>query len=371
MILDTIYDRFLVDLYARQPGLDDQPYDRQIAAIDETFFPCGLTWATPLQQLGHEVRFVAANNAPSQIRWCRDHDRLDLVHDSIEYHRLGWYRWRRKLDRLWYLAIAAAQVRAFRPDILLLPFIYTFESEFLAEVAGQYGVAIGQHAASLPESDLSRFDLIVSSLPNQVAHFRGLGVRSEYLPLSFDPRIAEAVGRPDPAHDVAFLGQVTPWHSGRAAFLRDLAEELPIGFWGDADWGGTPEPKAAHWHGHPALWGLDLYHKMAACRISLNCHIDAAGPYANNLRLYEATGVGSLLLTDAKDNLAELFDPATEIVAYRDTADCARQIRDLLADEKRRLAIAEAGQRRTLNEHNHARRTEELLDLIATLPDRP
>ena len=36
------------------------------------------------------------------------------------------------------------------------------------------------------------------------------------------------------------------------------------------------------------------------------------------MRLYEATGVGTLLVTDYKDNLHEMFIPGKEVVVYRD-----------------------------------------------------
>ena len=43
-----------------------------------------------------------------------------------------------------------------------------------------------------------------------------------------------------------------------------------------------------------------MYQMMGGSRIVFNRHIDAAATYANNLRLYEVTGSGSLLLTDWK-----------------------------------------------------------------------
>ena len=43
------------------------------------------------------------------------------------------------------------------------------------------------------------------------------------------------------------------------------------------------------------------------------------------MRLYEATGMGSLLLTDRKDNLRQLFEEDHEIVTYEskeEALDC-------------------------------------------------
>jgi hypothetical protein len=43
---------------------------------------------------------------------------------------------------------------------------------------------------------------------------------------------------------------------------------------------------------------------------SLNRHIEAAEGFANNMRLFEATGVGAMLVTDDGKSLSELFRPA-------------------------------------------------------------
>ena len=47
-----------------------------------------------------------------------------------------------------------------------------------------------------------------------------------------------------------------------------------------------------------AAWASSMYDKLFNARITLNHHIGISGDFANNMRLYEATGVGSLLLTD-------------------------------------------------------------------------
>ena len=74
------------------------------------------------------------------------------------------------------------------------------------------------------------------------------------------------------------------------------------------------------------------------------------------MRLYEATGDGALLATDAGINLAALFEPGREVLAYRHADDLAATLHELLADDERRVAIARAGQERTLSEHTYPRR---------------
>ena len=64
---------------------------------------------------------------------------------------------------------------------------------------------------------------------------------------------------------------------------------------------------------------------VLAHRRSLNRHIDVAEDHANNMRLYEATGVGTLLLTDAKHILSDLFAIGEEVVRTRTRTTSSRR----------------------------------------------
>ena len=70
------------------------------------------------------------------------------------------------------------------------------------------------------------------------------------------------------------------------------------------------------------------------------------------------------MLTDAKDNLQDLFDPCGEVLAFRDDDDCVEKIRYYLDHEDDRKAIAAAGQRRTLRDHTYTTRMAEMLDVL-------
>jgi spore maturation protein CgeB len=84
------------------------------------------------------------------------------------------------------------------------------------------------------------------------------------------------------------------------------------------------------------------------------------------MRLYEATGVGSCLLTDWKSNLGELFEDGVEVVSYKSADECIEKVDYLLANEDARRAIATAGQRRTLRDHSFDNRAVQLDRIIQT-----
>lgn len=107
-----------------------------------------------------------------------------------------------------------------------------------------------------------------------------------------------------------------------------------------------------------------MYRTLARSKITLNRHIDVAENNANNMRLFEATGVGSLLITDRKDNLHELFEIGKEVVAYSSKEEAAELINYYIAHPEEAAAIAQAGQQRTLSEHTYAQRMKELLPVL-------
>src|SRR5258708_25018123 len=125
----------------------------------------------------------------------------------------------------------------------------------------------------------------------------------------------------------------------------------------------------ARYHGE--AWGLDAYRILARSRVALNRHGDVAEGFANNMRLYEATGVGTCLLTDSRKDLDRFFDVGKEVVTYDSADDCVEKIKYLLDHEDERAAIAAAGQVRTLKEHTYRQRMQELAEILGEVLANP
>jgi spore maturation protein CgeB len=265
-------------------------------------------------------------------------------------------------------AILRAQIEDFRPNVILNQEPHYHSSEFLGTLR-RPGIKIaGQIASELPAGEtFQAYDLMFSSLPNIVDWIRGQGVRAEMVRLGFEPTILEALG-PQPARDIglSFVGSLSPHHAGRIEWLEYLARRAPLKLWGS---GIHLLPKTSPLHAchQGEAWGRGMYEVLRRSRITLNNHIDLAEGWANNMRLYEATGMDTALLTDAKKNLHEIFAPGEEVATYTTPQDCLEQVQALLADEDRRAAIAAAGQRRAIESHSYFNRTREMADILKTL----
>lgn len=83
-----------------------------------------------------------------------------------------------------------------------------------------------------------------------------------------------------------------------------------------------------------------------------------------NLRIFEATAAGAMLVTQqGATGLEELFAPGREIVTYADDDDAVRVIREFLRDDVARRAIADAGHRAYVERHTWDHRAQAVMDV--------
>ena len=342
LIIDTMYPGFLAEHYGARPGLEDYSYENQWRTLMGRFFGTADSYSHYLGAVGHEAHEVVLNCAPLQKRWAKE-------------HRVS--RWTRR-------ELVLAQADDFQPDVVYVQDLSALSDQVLEQL-GRGRLLVGQIASEAPPAErLRRFDLIITSFPHFVERFRALGVQSEYLKIGFDPRSLEHLDARERANTAVFVGSLgRAQHERGNALLEQAARRAPIDFWGRGaeDW-PADSPIRQRYRGE--AWGLDMLQVLAGSTIALNRHIDVAEGHANNMRLYEATGVGALLLTDEGSNLSELFEPGRELVTYRDAEDLADKVSYFLEHADEAAAIAAAGQQRTLREHSYASRMAELAELL-------
>ena len=365
LIADTYYPAFLDDFYAAHPALRTQPYQAQWRALMEQCFGTADFYSTHLQALGHEAAEVVANCEPMQRQWARENGlTLDETPQYSVYFRRRVVPWlRRTLRDDWFFTILEAQVKASRPDVFYVQDMHALPPFFLQAIRPFVGKIVGQIASpTQPGADFRDYDLVLTSFPHFVVRFRQQGLNSEYFRIGFEPGVLARL-TPAPPVELAFVGGLSSAHSQRVQFLEAVARKHPIDFWGYGLTQLAPNSPLRQ-RDHGSAWGLAMYQALFHAKISLNLHINAAENNANNMRLYESTGVGALLLTDHKDNLKTLFEPGREVAVYRSLEECVEMITHYLSHEEERAAIAAAGQARTLREHTYAHRMQELVEIL-------
>jgi spore maturation protein CgeB len=219
---------------------------------------------------------------------------------------------------------------------------------------------VGQIASPLPSNEkLKEYDLILTSFTHFVKIFRKMGITSEYLPWCVEGSIPKQIGKKERVYDVVYVGGLTPHHSHGNKILEDLARKIKVDFWGYGEKTLLPtSPIRKNFHGQ--AWGKEMYEIFAQSKIVINRHINVAGDYANNMRMFEATAMGALLITDAKKNMDEFFKVGKEVVTYQNSKDLIEKVKYYLKHDKEREKIAKAGQKRTLKDHTYDVRMKKL-----------
>ena len=197
-------------------------------------------------------------------------------------------------------------------------------------------------------------DIVLSCVPELVAHFRQQGHRSQHINHAFEPRILDKLDTTAaPNADFVFLGSIIKsdqFHLEREKILARLVDETDLLIWsevgqrlqlrrqGDAPERGstgsnervtvrtgirarvaslpllagvarrasrilrggsaTPAPapsvdESIARRARPSLFGLEMFQQLHDSRVALNTHIDISPVNASNMRLFEATGVGT------------------------------------------------------------------------------
>ena len=396
--LSTAYPTYLKKFYADRPGLCDQPFvEQRLAMIGEPYRWNNL-WTLRFAPLGYEVLELVCNAGPMQRRWAAEH--------GLSYSENGWVP-----------QIAAAQVEAFRPDIVVRDDYGVFTHDFFRSIrqrCSSIRLTIGWCGAPYESIDMFRgYDLMLTNLRPHLEAFRAAGIRVELVRHCFDPWWLEQVGQQSKRRiPFSFCGSVVKrsgFHNRREQLLLYLLRNTDLRVFADlpvrcapltlkqrcsysvlravqrmpggskliasiprvAYLANQPIPKPSDRispllvrRTSPPVFGREMFQTLHDSEITLNTHIDLARDNASNMRLFEATGVGTCLLTEHQSDLADLFEPDVEVATYRNPEEAAEKATYLREHEEARRSMAAAGQKRVLREHTFAHRSRQIDELI-------
>lgn len=366
------YREYLRRFYAARPELEALPFDIHREKLLADRYSWHVDFAKFLRARGFAVEFIGANDERLQRKWAQERGFRPLN------------------PAKWELEIALEQVRQFRPDVLWLCSHFDYFGAFARELrrySGRVIAWVGEPWPNVP--DLDGISVLVTENPDT---FREAHARLEKVIVTrpgFDPGILDDLGTVPRSGGVVFVGQFTSVHRLRTTLVaRLLREGIPVAVHGSVD--GDPRPgwgggaRLAAWYlmkrrdipsARDALrrafrpspeerdrdlvraacrgpvFGMNMYRTLAAARAVLNVHGDIAGRHAGNMRMFEATGVGSCLITEHADNIESLFEPGREVLTYRTADDLAGILRRGLESPSDFEAIGTAGQARTLRCH--------------------
>ncbi len=360
----TFYGRYLDRFFEVRPELAGQSYETQLRALLDDAFGWSDFYARNLNALGARAHEIVANARPLQEQWLKERAPGTPFEPKDT---------------------ALQQVAALNPEVLFVEDCGEFNGAWIEaarKACPRLKLVIGYHCVPLSARLLQLLepcDLLASCHGGFCDQMRAAGFEALQLNHAFEESVlARIAAGPASPRPLTFVGSVhlgPGYHGQRAAILRALLDaDIGLTAYGSVQRAAVgrnplrlfarllPDPLASTFA--KPVYGLDMYRVLAASGVSFNNHIDAAGRLAANMRLFEATGVGSCLLTDHKENIRDFFEPDIEVVTYRSAAECVEKARWLLDHPAERAAIARAGQKRTLERHSYRQRAAQLQEAI-------
>jgi spore maturation protein CgeB len=386
----NLYPEYLRAYYAAHPWIKERPYREQLDHLMSDSVDVVSWFATRFREIGVEASVIITNAGPLQQQWkvenqCR-HSGTELVVEQLKTLTpdVVWVDDIALIDQGWL-----AYVRAAVPSVRIMT----------GHLCAPY------HSQNI--QNLRNLDFLITCTPCLRNEFEERGIPTHLLYHAFEPAILKRISVENnfPALALLFTGSLYTGggnHRSRIAYLDYLLQsELPLTLYGNLDptskilmkmiyyyavnglrnvgagkwlkyipgirryetYGETPvsfysrEMKAKL---RPPVFGLAQLKVLSRAAICFNIHGEIARGCAGNLRLFEATGVGSCLVTDWKANLQDLFEPDTEVITYKSREECVDKVKWLLENPMARKKIGEAGQARTLRDHTIQNRVQQI-----------
>lgn len=349
--INTFYDGFLKDLYANDPSFAARPYLEQVDALVSSGFAAPHIMSRPLGALGWTTDQIVINATETQLAWWTSTGQAGQPKDLAD--------------------IGRAQVATCDPDILYINNCHHYDSAFVRSLEKKPKLVVGWSGfPPLDNTDWSAFDVILTSFDNMFdwATARGAKKVIRFHPgFPADCPVLETPRAPD--LDVVFSGSVTEQHAYRVQLLNYLGmmsrAPAPEGFsFGLFMPSASALDSTVQKLNQGALWGDEMIATLRRAKIVVNIDIDAFGNQPPNMRLIEATGAGTLLLTPHHPQLPDFFAPGAEIETFRNPAELMAKLRFFLQDEAAREEIALAGQKRCLKDHERTDRARWLKEIL-------
>lgn len=340
------YPPFIASFLKKHPNLHQLSYRGMMSCLKEEYFADTHSAEHWLLKANYSAHMSVINVEVIQKQWAKE--------QGLVYREENWME-----------EILIAQVENIRPDVFYTECIHVHTKEFLQEVkknVKQLSAWVSFPFSTLPTASL--FDLILTSTKDYTVKFKSMGIASEYMLPAFDSRIVEKIGELKKTIDFSFVGGISDLHKNRWEALNQLCEKTNIKIWGYGLPHKDPNPinrlfkkdayEIIRGHHQGEVWGLEMYKVLGSSYITFNIHEALLKGDVGNMRMFEASGMGTMLLNDHGNNVNELFAPDKEIVTYRSIPEALEKYNYYLQNKEKAIEIGKNAKKRTMEQYNYS-----------------
>lgn len=257
-----------------------------------------------------------------------------------------------KQNNDWQVDILKKQIEMFNPDI-----VYTVNPSWISKNIDKLPdiklLAAWRAAPIGSREDFSCFDVGLSYAPIYMDLMKQHGIpHVEHMDFSFDPEIKKRLDQMNlgKQNDICFVGRYGKMFKHRNKLLYEVYRQfkdsntISYHLLTERRFGGlVPQlPWRMLNVVNKPVFLDELLKVFAKSKIIINCHSDIAGQYKGNMRVFEALGTGSFMLSD-KGVYPKYLEDGKDFISYEDTNDLLDKVEYYLENEDEREEIAKHG----------------------------
>jgi spore maturation protein CgeB len=393
----SIYPAYIQAFYEKKNNLNEMTYDEQLKTLAANSLELCFSFGKYLRKQGVDATEIISNDETLLNKWAKENslkenssiDDIILAQLKKSKPNVIWVDTTSYLNKKW-----VNMIKSELPSLKLI----------VAHICAPYNSVMAESFGS--------FDIVFTCSPCTFNELKGLDVNTYLLYHSFDHSVLEILKNElndFEENDFTFTGSLLTGyglHKTRIKYLEKLINiGVDIKIYGNIESQKTIRLKQGLHHTikilksfgldklvennsilkkyskygddeivnyskqlidsvSPPVFGIEMYKALQKAKLCFNIHGDIAKKCGGNLRLFEATGVGTCLVTDFKDNLKDIFDIDKEIVTYNSVEECVEKVTWLLENPLEIKEIAIAGQERVLRDHTVERRAAEINELF-------
>lgn len=307
----------------------------------------------------------------------------EVIYNHKKLQKLWLKQYQNNVEELSEFEVLKKQIQHFDPDVIFVNYGKVPVEELRAFVKKGVFLIAWDGFVKPVVNVYGKYDLVLTCLDSIANAYHKIGTKSEILNFGFDKRVLDFVSLEKTEH-LNFVGNLAFVHAERQTFLKKLvASGLDISLYiGNFDQGINPFSRTIlreilqnkrikflsdvyqfQRKNKGVKYGIEMYKTIAQSVSTLNFHGDEVEKSCN-MRLFEAPGLGTCLITDDKPGLDAFFKIDEEVMVFKNDADLLDKVKYLQENPEIAHKIGLAGQKRIFKEHLWSHRVNDLLEII-------
>ena len=281
---------------------------------------------------------------------------VSLMHSDKKQKDFFFDKWSEKYNQQYiaddFYDKLLFQITHHKPDILYIQEIWQYPSDFISKIRYILGniIIVGWNCSLNSKYCLNRLRYIsvIYTCSDEIQQqMQMLGIYTKNIGHGFDKDILNNLLNIEKKYNVVFVGSLIGLYNiKRVELLKYLINKgIKVTIFGRSN------DVVLQKYCKKPVFGLELFKIYKSSKIVLNSHASQDIRYSGNVRMFEVTGVGSLLISDYKEDIEKIFDINKEIVLYSSNEEAFQKIKYYLVHDEERKQIAKQGQSKTLGNY--------------------